>query len=288
MVYVRRNLRALSRAEKRRFVDAVLKVKRSGRYDEFVRIHIAQYHADGDEGLRLAHMTPTFFPWHRRFLLDFEQALQRHDPGVSVPYWDWTADRGPGAVIWGEDLLGGNGRRSDRQVTTGAFAYTSGQWRIRHGVTDGQFLTRDFGNPRDAVDLPTRSDVDEAMRDGTYDLPPWDSTSPGGFRNKLEGWTEGFGSSALRNHNRVHRWVGGHMLGGASVNDPAFWLHHSFIDLLWSRWQQAHPKSAYRPARRLGPADLQAGNVLSAHEKMPPWDITPADMESHSRIYRYE
>ncbi|MEU6732515.1 tyrosinase family protein [Streptomyces physcomitrii] len=286
MVYVRKNQRHLSRAEKRRFVAAVLKVKRSGQYDEFVARHIAQYNADGDEGLRLAHMTPTFFPWHRRFLLEFEEALRRADPAVSVPYWDWTADRTARSPLWTEELLGGNGRSGDRQVTTGPFAYRNG-WRIRHSVTDGEFLTREFGHPRDPVALPTARDVDAALRDGTYDVEPWDSTSPGGFRNKLEGWTEGFGSNALRNHNRVHRWVGGHMLGGASVNDPVFWLHHSFIDLLWSRWQQAHPGGRYLPAQPLGPADLQEGRVLTAHQKMPPWDVTPADMERHDRVYRY-
>ena len=81
-----------------------------------------------------------------------------------------------------------------------------------------------------------------------YDTAPWNSTSSTGFRNKLEGWGIGRGNDAWRNHNRVHRWVGGHMLGGASVNDPVFWLHHAFVDLLWSRWQKRHRGARYLPA----------------------------------------
>ncbi|MFD0069598.1 tyrosinase family protein, partial [Streptomyces sp. NPDC127574] len=135
---------------------------------------------------------------------------------------------------WTKDLLGGDGRRSDRQVMTGPFAYAQGKWTIREGVTDGKFLTREFGRPRQPLQLPTARDLNAALEDPVYDTSPWNSTSTRGFRNKLEGWGRGSGNAAWANHNRVHRWVGGHMLGGASVNDPVFWLHHAFVDLLWS------------------------------------------------------
>lgn len=131
MVYTRKNVSTLTRAERRRFVGAMLEVKRRGEYDEFVRTHIEYYVSDGDGGLRTAHMAPSFLPWHRRFLLDLERALRRVDSGVSVPYWDWTRDRTPSSAPWTQDLLGGNGRRSDRQVMTGPFAYAHGKWRIR-------------------------------------------------------------------------------------------------------------------------------------------------------------
>src|SRR5690606_11493894 len=68
VAYTRKNVTALTRSEKRRFVDALLAVKRRGEYDEFVRMHIDYYTADGERGLRAAHMTPSFLPWHRRFL----------------------------------------------------------------------------------------------------------------------------------------------------------------------------------------------------------------------------
>jgi tyrosinase len=287
VAYVRRDVSTLTRAEKRRFVNALLVLKRRGEYDEFVRTHIAFYTADGEDGLRTAHMTPSFLPWHRRFLLELEKALRRVDPSVTIPYWDWTRDRTPTSAPWTDDLLGGNGRPWDRRVTTGPFAYAEGNWTLTENVTDTEFLTRDLGRARDPIQLPTRADVEWALADPVYDAPPWDSTARRGFRNKLEGWGAGRGSVSWRNHNRVHRWVGGVMVGGASVNDPAFWLHHAFVDLLWSRWQRRHRVHRYLPAKPPGRGDAQHGRVIARHQRLPPWDVTPDQLEDHTRFYRY-
>lgn len=287
VVYTRKDVTTLTGTEKRRFVDALLETKRRGEYDEFVRIHIEYYVSDGEHGLRTAHMAPSFLPWHRRFLLDLEQALRRIDSSVTVPYWDWTKDRTTSSSPWTADLLGGTGRRSDRRVTTGPFAHATGNWTIKENVTGTEYLTRDLGRSGDPIELPTKSDLEWALDDPVYDTAPWDSTVRKGFRNKLEGWGTGRGSASWRNHNRVHRWVGGAMVGGASVNDPVFWLHHAFVDLQWSRWQARHRDTRYLPAEPPGPGDAQHGRVVARHERLPPWDVTPDELEDHSRIYRY-
>jgi tyrosinase len=285
MVYVRKNVSKLTRTERRRFVEALLEIKRSGEYDEFVRLHIEHFVGDGDRGLRAAHMTPSFLPWHRQFVLDLEGALQRVDSSVTVPYWDWTRDRSITSVPWTDDLLGGTGRPVDRQVMTGPFAYRTGQWTITESITNVEFLTRNLGRPRDPIDLPTRADLDWALKDPVYDVAPWDSTVTKGFRNKMEGW--GNGRVVWRNHNRVHRWVGGVMLGGASVNDPVFWLVHAFVDMQWQRWQRRHRKHRYLPAKPPGRSSAQYGRIVARHERLPPWDVTPDEVEDMSTIYRY-
>jgi tyrosinase len=287
MVYVRKNAGMLTRAEKRRFVEALLQVKRRGEYDAFVRMHIEHFTSDGEHGLRTAHMAPSFLPWHRRFLLDLEGALRRVDSSVTVPYWDWTRDRTTTSAPWTADFLGGNGRRSDHQVTTGPFAHREGNWPIKVHVTDEEFLTRDFGHPRNPIDLPTKDELERALKDPVYDVAPWDSTVKEGFRNNLEGWGTGRGSDSWRNHNRVHRWVGGAMLGGASVNDPVFWLHHAFVDLQWYRWQRRHRGARYLPATPPSSGDEQYRRIVARHQKLPPWDVTPDELEDVSRIYRY-
>lgn len=285
MVYVRKNVSKLTRTERRRFVEALLEVKRSGEYDEFVRLHIEHFRGDGDRGLRAAHMTPSFLPWHRRFVLDLENALRRVDDSVTVPYWDWTRDRSTTSVPWTDDLLGGDGRPVDRQVMSGPFAYATGNWTLRARITNVEFLTRDLGRSRRPIDLPTRDDLNWALKDPVYDVSPWDSTVTKGFRNKMEGW--GRNNNPWRNHNRVHRWVGGAMLGGASVNDPVFWLVHAFMDMQWQRWQRRHRRHRYAPAKPPGRGSPQYGRIVARHEKLPPWDVTPDELEDMSAIYRY-
>ncbi|WP_369195561.1 tyrosinase family protein [Streptomyces djakartensis] len=287
MAYTRKDVSTLTSSEKRRFVNALLEVKRRGEYDEFVRTHIEYYASDGEDGLRTAHMAPSFLPWHRQFLLELETALRRVDASVSVPYWDWTRNRSARSTPWTDDLLGGTGRRSDRRVMTGPFAYAQGNWTIKEGVTDEEFLTRDLGRVRDPIQLPTKSELEQALKDPVYDVSPWDSTVRKGFRNKLEGWGSGRGSASWLNHNRVHRWVGGAMVGGASVNDPVFWLHHAFVDLVWSRWQRRHREHRYLPAKPPGRGSAQYRRVVARHERLPPWDLTPDQLEDHGRIYRY-
>lgn len=285
MVYVRKDVSKLTATEKRRFVRALLEVKRRGEYDDFVRLHIAHFRGDGERGLRAAHMTPSFLPWHRQFVLDLENALRRVDDSVTVPYWDWTKDRSATSVPWTDDLLGGNGRRGDRQVMTGPFAYAAGDWTIRAGVTDDRFLTRDLGRSRNPIALPTRDDLNRALKDPVYDVSPWDSTVTKGFRNKMEGW--GPSSNPWLNHNRVHRWVGGAMLGAGSVNDPVFWLVHAFVDMQWQRWQRRHRKHRYLPARPPGRDSGGRGRIVARHDRLPPWDVTPDELEDVSGIYRY-
>ncbi|MFJ9814585.1 tyrosinase family protein [Streptomyces sp. NPDC101151] len=287
MAYTRKNVSKLTRTERRRFVDALLEVKRRGEYDEFVRTHIAYNTPDGESGLRTAHMAPSFLPWHRKLLLELERALRRVDESVTVPYWDWTRDRSATSLPWTADLLGGNGRNGDRQVMTGPFAHRAGHWTIKESVTDVKFLTRDLGRARDPIALPTHDDLEKALADPVYDTAPWDSTVTKGFRNNLEGWGTGRGSPSWRNHNRVHRWVGGVMLGGASVNDPVFWLHHSFVDLQWTRWRQRHSDHRYLPDRPPAAGNAQHGRIVARHEKMPPWNMTPDELEDMSEIYQY-
>lgn len=240
---VRKNQAALTADEKRRFVNALLELKRSGRYDTFVTTHNAFIMSDTDNGDRVGHRSPSFLPWHRRFLIEFEQALQSVDATVALPYWDWTADRTSRSSLWAPDFLGGTGRARDGQVLDGAFARSGNRWTITVRVDGRDYLRRDLG--AGGRQLPTRAEVDSVLAMETYDMAPWNSSSDG-FRNHLEGWR------GVNLHNRVHVWVGGQMGTGVSPNDPVFWMHHAFIDKLWADWQARHPgpRTCRRRARR--------------------------------------
>jgi tyrosinase len=287
-VYTRINQRHLTSSQRTRFVEAVVELKRMGSYDKYVRLHAKYFAADGETGLRVAHMAPTFFPWHRRFLLAFESELQMLDPEVSIPYWDWTVDNSAKSPLWAPDFMGGNGRSSDGQVMDGPFAYGTGNWPITFGVTTEKYLTRNIGRPDRPIVLPTKAELSGALAMPVYDTAPWNSApTTKGFRNKIEGWTVSDTKGGYL-HNRVHQWVGGHMIGGASPNDPVFWLHHAFIDLIWVRWQRLHPKSPYLPSGPLAANDPEHGRVISTDEPMPPWGTKPSQMFDQRPFYSYE
>ncbi|GFE26443.1 MULTISPECIES: tyrosinase MelC2 [Streptomyces] len=268
----RKNQADLTATEKRNFIDAVLELKRSGRYDEFISTHNAFIIGDTDNGERTGHRSPSFLPWHRRFLLQFEQALQSITPSVMLPYWDWTVDRTSRSSLWADDFLGGDGRSGDGRVTSGAFAFGNGKWPMNIRVDGRTFLRRSLGTG--VRELPTRAEVDRVLAMPVYDTAPWNSSSDG-FRNNIEGWR------GPNLHNRVHVWVGGQMTTGSSPNDPVFWLHHCFIDKLWADWQRLHPKSGYLPTGN-------TPDVVDLHDTMKPWnDVTPADLLDHTKFYTY-
>jgi tyrosinase len=270
---VRRNASALTGSQRRAFVSAVLELKRRGGYDALVQLHFDRMTADSG-GQRVGHQSPSFLPWHRRYLLDFERRLQAIDPTVTVPYWNWTIDRTPAGPLWKADFLGGDGRVGDYQVTTGQFAYSTGNWPLTVRVDDRPYLVRAMG--LDASTLPTATELATVLQRTPYDTAPWTESSTAGFRTALEGF------STPNLHNRVHVWVGGQMLQAVSPNDPVFFLHHAFVDKCWSDWCAKQQSSGrYLPT-------AGTPGVIDLTELLPPWnDTTPADLIDHTRYYSY-
>ncbi len=276
---VRKNAKLLSDAEKRAYVDAVLALKATpSPWAPSMSVHgqFAFWHREAfDCALMAAHMGPGIWPWHRMFLLLYEQQLQRVDPSVTLPYWDWAVDNQPDSYLWQDDLMGGNGDPDqDYAVTTGPFR--KGVWDlVVFDVNDAlaiPHLVRDLGAGGLAPTLPTAADVAAALAVPTYDVAPWNETSDPArsFRNHVEGWRDCAGDSCVEDpfnhpkctgshdmHNRVHLWVSGEfafahqglrtqegpfgtMAFNSSPNDPVFFLHHANIDRIWSAWMARH------------------------------------------------
>lgn len=268
----RKNIYALSDDELDDFVTAVNMLKSSGEYDAFVERHNNAM-ADstllpGEVGTsrNAAHRGPSFLPWHRYFIREFELALQTKVPSVMLPYWAWEDDEADpsGADLWNTDpgagriYIGGDGDPGDSDlVKTGPFS----GWTPVIGLPGDPLLPRPGGLirrlGRDPVasggpSFPQSGQVGDAVSEpsySTYDSSPWSESqsSTPSFRNRIEGWLRETGESGSQLHNRVHLWVGGDMLPGTSPNDPVFFLHHCNVDRLWATWQQNNPGSPYLP-----------------------------------------
>ena len=331
----RKSVTALTPQERADFVNAVLALKATpspyhptlSYYDQFVAWHVALSDCDRTDPLTLhrqmSHAGPMFLPWHRQYLLLFEDALRDvSGKDITIPYWDWTDPASVGSVF-ADDFMGGDGDPDQGYaVMTGPFRRDN--WKLvvkNYGLEWGSsattYLSRHFGSFPGSR-LPTAQDVEAAFAAATYDVAPFDESSDPtrSFRNALEGWDEPVGFSAsmctpdgvisgvplgdLKLHNIVHVWVGGtiglspegiRVFGTmtvplASPNDPAFFLHHANIDRLWAQWQGVHGVHSYEPV-----SGYEFNNV---DDVIHPFDeagiiSTPGDLADIQQLgYRYE
>ncbi len=87
---VRRDIATVSADERARLRDAILAL--NDRYlgpGDRVSVWFKQ---DQIHQATHVHNTPSFLPWHRVLVNDFEQQLQEIDPTLALHYWDWTTD----------------------------------------------------------------------------------------------------------------------------------------------------------------------------------------------------
>jgi hypothetical protein len=282
-------------------------LKSNGKYDAYVKMHfnamMTLTPAPGDPPnptmtfRNAAHSGPSFFPWHREFILRFEKdlAIATGNPLFALPYWRWAADGAlaPGAAaIWGVDLMGGDGAGPNNEVATGSFRSPAngGTWQTVELDMMGNPLpagalqrTLGRGTSLAGAPLPSEADVTAAEAVVPYDVANFSRDSPGGFRVIAEGW------HPPGMHNRVHLWVGGSMEPGTSPNDPVFFLHHCNVDRIWNEWQR---RNGGLGAGYLPLAGGPSGHNL--HDMMFPWNTaadtrTPADVVSSLTLgYKYD
>lgn len=263
----RKNHADMLPADKAAFVAAVLKLKNNvnsvlkpglmKRYDDFVQVH-KNAMMGPDMFMPMPHGNSLFFPWHRVMLLQFELALQSAagDPTIAIPYWNWdlTGTNNP----FTNDFLGGDGDSAQgHRVVSGPFAFAAGNFKVRvwDGTTGNPGLLREFGSAAHSY-LPDAPLVVSSLNNTPY--------APGS-----SSW-ERVCETGL--HNPVHNWVGGNMTQATSPNDPVFFLHHCYIDLLWEKWRGQHTTTApYLPATGAPGFDLNSKLLFNKTGKPAPW-----------------
>lgn len=270
---VRRNVLSLDAGERSNLLAGLKKLQSINRYNYFIRVHAraTEWKSLNGTTLNAAHMGPAFLPWHRKFILDFENALRKNmnNPEFGLPYYDWTDGLGAASPVWGNDLMGGAG-----SPVTGPFAPASWQTVDSH-IKPTAGLNRFLGGE---ASLPTRADVHRLMYRREYDAVPYSEFSETGMRNELEGF-QPFGL-----HNAVHVWIGGQMSNvPVAPNDPVFFLHHCNVDRVWTQWQLVNPSASYVPTS----GGAQGQNL---NDRMYPWKKTrPSDLLSISDLgYSYD
>lgn len=210
----RREFRSLSEAERMAYFSAIKKLM-SGpsptKYDNLVSLHIA--------AKTHAHSTAYFLPWHRGYLKEFEKALQAIDPKICIPYWNWSLDsQAPEASsVFTKAYYGTNGNNNTGCVEDGVFAGWKPAYPSPH------CLKRNFKYKTNLGAFQSFEAINKIVTD---------NSDYAAFRDRLE----------MLAHPTPHVNIGGDMAEMHSPNDPVFWLHHTYIDYVWSKWQKKNGK----------------------------------------------
>ncbi|KAJ2162060.1 hypothetical protein GGF46_000935 [Coemansia sp. RSA 552] len=206
---VRRSAHSLSPSDWERIGHVLSQMHDAGHVDRFARAHQALFES--------VHGSTTFFPFHRRFVQEFEDIGRQIDPGFTVPYWDSTRDYEDPASspILSSGTLGGNGQGPDMCLPDGI----QGGWTM--GFPGRHCLRRDYRDgdtmepwvPAELISSYIQSD--DQIAD---------------FREHIE-----YGI-----HGAVHLGLGGDAATRFAPNDFFFFMHHANIDRLWWLWQNSN------------------------------------------------
>ena len=148
------------------------------------------------------HSNWYFLPWHRAYLLYFEQICREltGEKSFALPYWNWTCNR-----ALPEPFLN-NG-------------------------TNPLFEPGRTGNPPAALpdDAVGPSVMEAILNEPNFLI--FGSAPAVGQRDFA-----GYGPLEGTPHNFVHGFVGGVMGAFRSPRDPVFWMHHNMIERVWWEW----------------------------------------------------
>lgn len=216
---LRKEFTDLTYAERVRYINTIKTASTNPaykpRYDTLLTIHRTIFFDNG------IHVRDFFLPWHRWFMLQYENLLRQIDCRITIPYWDWSLVAGNpfSSSVWntGNDGLGGNGVPGGSCVRTGPFR--QGVWSLPASAGGGCLTRNFFGTPPDAI----------AVRN----LITSNSNAADFFNFEV----------MLRRqfHDEVHCIIDGTMCSLDSATAPEFFLHHGFVDKIWWDWQKLSP-----------------------------------------------
>jgi tyrosinase len=179
-----------------------------------------------------------FLPWHRAYLLSFENMLNRVWPGLALSYWDWTQES--------NYVQGIPGRLK----------------KVAYSDQDqGVWLNQFYRAPIDCLghERFTERDPGDAAQLKTLAAKVQDALSQSAF--------EDFGGLMEEVSQEFRAWVGGHQASDDyAAYDPLFWFHHANIDRLWAHWQRTHGEATMPQAvldSVLEPFAVKASSVLN-------------------------
>ena len=217
------------------------------------------------------HANWWFLPWHRGYLLHFEETCRQlsGDADFALPYWDWTSHpRVPDALF--DDVLTPTHALYEESFQTFRPKFEPVISDLWNGLTVAQrdqLALRGYASAGDVwAKLEAYFSIRDEARKPTRDkpdLPDWAQVEVGAERVTAAlapKRFEDFGSSPTDHHhlrgtqdtleagphNNIHNALGGGpglMSELLAPVDPIFWLHHANVDRLWDLWTRRERQS---------------------------------------------
>ncbi|KAJ2622595.1 hypothetical protein GGF44_005376 [Coemansia sp. RSA 1694] len=205
----RRNAATLSAQEWQAIGNVVSRMAQDG--------WIGRFGASHDRLFGRVHGNTCFFPFHRRYILEYENIGRRYDPNFVVPYWDATQSaRNP----MSDPLLSANALGTNGQTGTGCLM-NGIQGNSQLTYPNQHCLRRVYDNNGSIKQWYAPEIISSYMQS---------DTSLARFREDIE----------YSIHGAVHLGMGGDMDAGYAAQDFSFMVHHANLDRLWWDWQNTH------------------------------------------------
>ncbi|GAB1607023.1 Hemocyanin A-type, units Ode to Odg,Hemocyanin, beta-C chain unit D,Hemocyanin type 2 unit a,Hemocyanin [Argonauta hians] len=222
------------------------------------------------------HGMATFPQWHRLFVVQFEQALQRHGSKVGVPYWDWTYPMSeiPSFLSMEKYVSPFTGIEMFNPFNHGHITHISEETMTRREINDQLFEKPELGKQTWLF-----NNIILALEQTDYC----------DFEIQFE-----------IVHNAIHSWLGGSELYSMNqlhyaAYDPAFYTHHANVDRLWVIWQELQ-KFRGLPAYESNCAIELMSRPLKPFSFGAPYNLnpetykysTPSDVFQYKEHFHYE
>uniref|UniRef100_A0A914EMP0 Tyrosinase copper-binding domain-containing protein n=1 Tax=Acrobeloides nanus TaxID=290746 RepID=A0A914EMP0_9BILA len=307
----RKEIRMLTDDERKRYFDAVFRLKETGVHDRFTAWHSLVAYMGG------AHAGPAFPGWHREFIKRYEIALREIDPEIAVPYWDTTLDGAlPDAthsILFTKDFLGTNSENDFlhdyRNISVDVDTKPFDRWytpTIQNKTMDGKVyhtfpssrikrrLTFDF----DKGPFPVRQEMIDFLLSNRSIQNILAPTFPQKLGCPIRGDMEG---NFEYIHGFIHQFVGGsnpdlspdppfgHMGDPAtSAADPIFFIFHSFVDYIFEMWRQKNQNRKERETEYLPDDEFCHAKQHYKNAELFPFsddDVPLKNIDAYSNIY---
>lgn len=222
------------------------------------------------------HGMATFPQWHRLYVVQFEQALNRHGASVGVPYWDWTYPMKeiPSLIASEKYTDPFNGVETFNPFNHGHISFISPETMTARDVNPHLFEQPALGKQTWLFD-----NIILALEQTDYC----------DFEIQFE-----------IVHNAIHSWVGGKEMYSLNhlhyaAYDPVFYLHHANVDRLWVIWQELQ-KFRGLPAYESNCALELMNEPLKPFSFGSPYNLNPitekyskpADVFNYKEHFHYE